>query len=291
MTNWQEKNYPFKDFNEAKTELWKINGFDKGQTKNWLEAGLKSEDFDFAKWLVEKKMISPDTFLDNYDYEEIRNDWIDSNTIGKGETVTIQKAIIEKDGKKIEIWDTNNLPKFDREKEKRKLDLLTELDKGKKMITTIAEIDEMYWGDLRFIIDKDGRFRTWDGHENNITFFANNVEPYNTWKVGDTIEIDIERLNKEKFTLDPLKSQDIGIIKLIKKSEDNKEERISRSKKANQNAKLKEKVKVLEKENEELKNQLRKKEEIIKQLREENKYFSKENSEFMEQQVKQTIFI
>jgi len=52
-----------------------------------------------------------------------------------------------------------NFP-FDREKAKKKIDLLAKLDKGKKIRTKIAEIDPMYWGDIRFTIDKENKFRT-----------------------------------------------------------------------------------------------------------------------------------
>ena len=54
MVNWKENNYPFRDFNEEITELWKLNGFDKKTTREWLEVGLKPIDYDFAEWLVKK---------------------------------------------------------------------------------------------------------------------------------------------------------------------------------------------------------------------------------------------
>jgi len=259
------------------TELWKLNGFDKKTTREWLEVGLKPIDYDFAEWLVKKKGITPENFLENYDYDSLKEERFNNH-----EMVNINIATIENRGQRFEIQDTSNLEKeftFDREKESKKIELLKQLDKGKKIRTTIAEIDPMYWGDIRFTIDKENRFRTWDGTEGCINFFANDINPYNTWEVGDLIEINLERLNSEKYTIEALKEKDEGIVKLIEKKK--KDGQIV-NKKLNKQAKLKLKIKEQAEEIEKLKEELTKEKQSKKQLAEEFNQLEKKYCEYVE---------
>lgn len=280
MTNWKENIYPFKDFNETTTELWKVNGFDKATVRKWLESGLQPLDYDFAEWLVKKKSITPQELLENHDYDVLREEWFGS--IFNGEKTSINVATLENEGKRVEFWDTSNLEKnfvFDREKESRKIELLKQLDKGKKIRTTITEIDPMYWGDIRFTIDKEDRFRDWVGTEGCVTFFTKDIAPFNTWEVGDLIEIDVERLNSEKYTVEPLKSEDKDIVKLIEKKE--KEVKV-KDKKLNKQAKLRLKIKEQGEEIEKLKEELSKEREARKKLIEEFNVIQKKYSEYIE---------
>jgi len=77
MVNWKENNYPFKKFTEELAQEWINCGFNKKETREWLESGLKSNDAEFAKWLRNELKINSEQFLENYDEQELRNQYQD----------------------------------------------------------------------------------------------------------------------------------------------------------------------------------------------------------------------
>ncbi|KLL05017.1 MAG: hypothetical protein MRERV_7c061 [Mycoplasmataceae bacterium RV_VA103A] len=279
MTNWQENKYPFKDFNEELTELWKLNNFDKRATREWLESGLKPSDYDFAEWL-NKKRITPENFLENYDYDTLKDNWF---TSAFDEKVSINVTKIEDKGKKVEIWDTSNLKTAELEnslkKDQIKVELLKKLDKGKKIRTRIKEIDPMYWGDIRLTLEEG--FRDWMGTEGLCTIMCKNVEPFNSLEVGDLVEIDVEKLNGNKLaSYTPLKKEDSGVVNLIeKRKKDNQTE----NKKMSKQAKLRFKIREQEERIKQLEEELTKEKESKKQLAAEFKNLEKRYCEYVEQ--------
>ncbi|MDR1670201.1 MAG: hypothetical protein LBR43_00545 [Spiroplasmataceae bacterium] len=261
--NWKENIYLFKDFNHSLSKLWLLNGFDKLSTRKWLEVGLKTEDFDFAEWM-KKKRISPDYFMENLDYSSERDKWIESQH--SGETITMNIPTIRtSEGKKIEIWDTSQLRSESFEdglrKDQIRIELFKKLDKGKKIRTKITEIDEIpEINAIRLTIEGKHAYRSWTGDDSLVSVMVENTKPYNEFKKGDLIEIDIGRLNNEKTTFEVVKSneKDSGIVKLIESYQP-----------INEGSEI-DKLKA---ENQRLQEELKKKDEIIKRLAKENKEF------------------
>jgi hypothetical protein len=264
--NWKENIYPFKGFNHPLSKLWFLNGFDKSSTHGWLEVGLKPEDFDFAEWM-KKKGISPDYFMENLDYDSERDKWIESQHGGEKMEMSIP-VIRTQGGKKIEVWDTSQLRGDDFEKGLRKdqirIELFKKLDKGKKIRTKIVKVDEIpELNAVKFIIEGKCTFRSWTGDESIVSLLVENNPPYNQFKVGDLIEIDLGRLNSEKYTFEVIKSNDLEIIKLIESRQ-----QIDEGNEINK----------LEAENQRLTEELKKKNEIIERITKENKELWSENS-------------
>jgi len=110
-----------------------------------------------------------------------------------------------------------------------------------------------------------------------VTFFANDISPYNTWEVGDLIEIDLERLNREKYTCEPLKEKDEGIVELIEKK---KKENQTENKKLSKQAKLKLKIKEQEERIKQLEEELAKEKESKRELVKVHKELEKKYGEY-----------
>lgn len=269
MNNWYENKYPFQNFNEALTNLWILNNFSKVTTREWLEAGLQPNDYDLAKWLVEKK-ISPDNFLENCDYQETKE-----KHEREKRTATVTLKTIEGPG--FKMFDSSSLPVLDLEREKKKIDLYKQLDKGKKLITKIEGIDQIYWGSLRFTIADS--YRDWASNDQLINFFTEDVSPYKDWKVGDQIEIDLERLNGEKCSLDQLKEAEQTIIRVIGKGKE-KEVKESMGQPKSEKAKLRAKVRELNQKvadlEEKLANEKRLRAELLEAHNSLNKFYGEE---------------
>lgn len=125
MANWYENIDPFQKFNPELTQLWILNEFDKKGAREWLEAGLQPDDYDFAEWLASKR-INPDDFLEHYDYEQTK-----STYQTKSETVELRTI----EGSGFKVYDNTNLPFFDKEKAKKKIEIYKILDTGGGKIT------------------------------------------------------------------------------------------------------------------------------------------------------------
>ena len=72
--NWALNGPPFTDFTEELTEEWKKVGgigFSLNIARDWLNIGLKKEDYDFAYWL-ELNGYSPEWVLNHGDKKELR---------------------------------------------------------------------------------------------------------------------------------------------------------------------------------------------------------------------------
>jgi serine/threonine protein kinase len=72
MVNWKENNYPFKKFTEELTQEWMKHGFNKKETRDWLENGLQPSDANFAKWLRDIEVVSAEKFLNESDEQTLR---------------------------------------------------------------------------------------------------------------------------------------------------------------------------------------------------------------------------
>ena len=50
MVNWKENKYPFNNFTDEITNQWVSRGFDKKETRKWLESGLQFNEANYAQW-------------------------------------------------------------------------------------------------------------------------------------------------------------------------------------------------------------------------------------------------
>jgi len=71
MVNWKEKNSPFKKFTEELTQEWINCGFNKKETRKWLESDLEPSDARFAQWLRNIKGKNREWLLDEGDKDEL----------------------------------------------------------------------------------------------------------------------------------------------------------------------------------------------------------------------------
>lgn len=73
--NWKEDIYPFKNFTEEITQEWINCGFNKKETRDWLEDGLlQPNDAKFAQWVKYFKKMDGKQFSDYGREEEIRGE-------------------------------------------------------------------------------------------------------------------------------------------------------------------------------------------------------------------------
>jgi hypothetical protein len=238
MENSKKNRKPFKNFDQKLTDLWASNNFSKEEAEKWIKCGLKINDYSFAKWLVEKK-VTYSQFSENRRYWETKSKWIDEKLNGKLEL----KSTIRNRNSKIFSINPSSFSLLKLEEEKTRVELYKEMDKGKKLETKIIGIDSIGFNPLIFTISDS--YREWCSDEMLDLFFTENSNPYKEWKIGDKIEIDIERLNGEKFSFEWIKSSELGIVKSLEEKEKIKK-KIKEIE--DENKKMREKIKELEEE-------------------------------------------
>jgi len=89
--NWKENNYPFKNFTEELTQEWINCGFNKKQTREWLEAELQPTEANLAKWLRDVKKQTATWLLDKGDLEELRREY-ESYLASQNEQTTVSTS-------------------------------------------------------------------------------------------------------------------------------------------------------------------------------------------------------
>ena len=67
--------FNFKNFTKKTTQERTSRGFNKNRSRKWLESGLQTTDAGFAQWLRDESKISPVQLLDNYNDEELREQY------------------------------------------------------------------------------------------------------------------------------------------------------------------------------------------------------------------------
>jgi len=77
MVNWKEGIYPFKNFTEELAQEWIKVGFNKKETREWLESGLQPTEARFAQWLRDIKKVDAEWFLDEGDEDELKREYND----------------------------------------------------------------------------------------------------------------------------------------------------------------------------------------------------------------------
>jgi hypothetical protein len=85
--NWKDVHI---DFTLELKKKWENNGFNKSQTKEWIDIGLNPNDYDFVEWLKNTKKLTSKKVLDHHSAESLRNEF--------KEYVSWLKAIKENQG-------------------------------------------------------------------------------------------------------------------------------------------------------------------------------------------------
>jgi len=70
-TNWQEYGNPFSDFTEETTQQWIGAGFNRMQTREWLNIGLRAVDANYVWWLRDIEGETPESILNHGDSEAL----------------------------------------------------------------------------------------------------------------------------------------------------------------------------------------------------------------------------
>lgn len=106
MTNWKENNYPFKKFTKELTEEWISKGFDKKETRKWLESDLQPTDAGYAQWLRDVKKMKAKWVLNEGDEENLREQY--NEYLEKGECINNWRDIHSEFTSELqEKWEEN----------------------------------------------------------------------------------------------------------------------------------------------------------------------------------------
>ena len=75
IINWKEDVYPFRNFTAELTQAWIEAGFNKKETRKWLEIGLQPNEFGLAWWLKINKKVDAEWVLKEGDEEQLKKEY------------------------------------------------------------------------------------------------------------------------------------------------------------------------------------------------------------------------
>lgn len=101
---WESINHSF--IPKVKKE-WENKGFDYEKTKEWIGAGLKAEDLDYAQWLRDIKKKDAKWLSDESNKEKLRKEYIDqmnNDSSQQGDEEVQNESNIEQIARVLEKW-------------------------------------------------------------------------------------------------------------------------------------------------------------------------------------------
>ena len=70
--NWQTLH---SDFTSEQIQSWQSQGFDYTQTQDWINTDLQPTDHSFAAYLRDQKQLTPETVLNQANYEQLKAEY------------------------------------------------------------------------------------------------------------------------------------------------------------------------------------------------------------------------